>query len=53
MFSKEQIDSILTNFEHVSSVEFIEILNSIKPHFKNNLVVEYLEGKIQKIDKTK
>jgi len=50
MFSKEQIDSILTNFEHVSSDEFIEILNSIKPHFKNNLVVEYLEGKIQKID---
>ncbi|MEX0861481.1 hypothetical protein [Nitrosopumilus sp.] len=50
MSLKEQIDSILADFEHVSSSEFIEVLNSIKPHFKNKLIVEYLEGKIQKIE---
>jgi len=50
MSLKDQIDSVLADFEHVSSMEFIEILNSIKPDFKNNLTVEYLEGKIQKIN---
>jgi len=50
MSLKEQINYILSDFEHISSKEFIEILNSIKPNFKNNLIVEYLEGKIQKIN---
>lgn len=50
MSLKEEIDSILADFEHVSSDKFIKILNSIKPHFKNKLIVEYLEGKIKKID---
>lgn len=50
MSLKEQIDSVLADFEHVSSNEFIEILNYIKPHFKNKLIVEYLQEKIQKID---
>jgi len=50
MSLKERIDSVLSDFEHVSSNEFIEILNSIKPHFKNKMLVEYLQEKIQKID---
>ncbi len=50
MSLKEQIDYVLANFEHVSSNEFIVILNSLKPYFQNKLIVEYLEGKIQKID---
>jgi len=44
-----QINKILNNFDNSSSAEILDILNQIKPSFKNPLIPEYLEGKIQKI----
>ena len=29
--------------------KILDILNQIKPHFKNELISEYLQGKMQKI----
>lgn len=49
MTLEEQINVILDDFDQTTSEQFIEILNQIKPHFKNELIVEYLQGKIQKI----
>jgi len=49
MTLEEQINVILDDFDQTTSEQFIEILNQIKPHFKNELIVEYLRGKIQKI----
>ena len=45
-----KIKSILNDFDTVSSDEFLEILDQIMLEFKSNLTVEYLEGKIQKIN---
>ena len=44
------VKNIVNNFEEVSSDEFLEILNQIMLEFKSNLTVEYLKGKIQKIE---
>jgi len=44
-----QIKQVLDDFENTSTDKMLEILNQIKPHFKNKLIVEYLQGKIQKI----
>lgn len=49
MTLEDKIKIILNDFEPTTSDEFIEILNQIKPHFKNQLISEYLQGKIQKI----
>jgi hypothetical protein len=49
MTLEEQINVILDDFDQTTSEQFIEILHQIKPHFKNELIVEYLHGKIQKI----
>ena len=49
MSLENQIRDVLNDFEHTSSEKILEILNQIKPQFKNALIVEYLEGKIQKI----
>jgi hypothetical protein len=46
---EEQIKQTLDGFENTSSDNILEILNQIKPHFKNELISEYLQGKIQKI----
>ena len=43
---------IMDNFHDTSSEEFLEVLNQIKPQFKNNLTSEYLQRKIQKIHET-
>ena len=40
---------ILNNFDTSSSDEFLKILGLIMLEFKSPLIVEYLEGKIQKI----
>ena len=45
----QEIKTILENFDNTSSEKFFDVLNQIKPHFKNELISEYLEGKIQKI----
>ena len=44
-----QIKEILNDFDNSSSEKIIEILNQIKSNFKNPLISEYLQGKIQKI----
>jgi CHASE3 domain sensor protein len=45
----DEIKNILDDFENTSSEKIFEILNQIKPQFKNELISEYLQGKIQKI----
>ena len=49
MSLEDQIKQIQDDFENASSETILEILNQIKPHFKSNLISEYLQGKIQKI----
>ena len=49
MSLEKQIKDVLNDFEHTSSEKILEILNQIKPQFKNKLISEYLQGKIQKI----
>ena len=49
MSLEHQIKEVLDDFEHTSSEKFLEILNQIKPQFKNKLITKYLQGKIQKI----
>jgi hypothetical protein len=49
MSLKDQINEITNNFENTPPEKIIDILNQIKPHFKNKLISEYLQGKIQKI----
>jgi hypothetical protein len=49
MSLESEIKEILENFEQTSSDQIIKILKQIKPFFKNKLISEYLQGKIQKI----
>lgn len=49
MSLEEQIQQTLKDFENTSSQRIIDILNDIKPQFKNEMISEYLQGKIQKI----
>jgi len=49
MSLEKQIKDVLNDFEHTSPEKILEILNQIKPQFKNKLISEYLQGKIQKI----
>lgn len=49
MSLEDQTKQTLDNFENTSSERILEILNQIKPQFKNELISEYLQGKIQKI----
>ena len=49
MSLEKQIKDVLNDFEHTTSEKILEILDQIKPQFKNKLIREYLQGKIQKI----
>ncbi len=49
MFLADKIKHVLDDFENTPSEKIFEILNQIKPQFKNELISEYLQGKIQKI----
>ncbi|MFQ5781501.1 MAG: hypothetical protein ACE5GR_00430 [Nitrosopumilus sp.] len=49
MSLEEQIKQALDDFENIQSEKILEILDQIEPHFKNELISEYLQGKIQKI----
>ena len=49
MSLEEEINKISKDFENTSSEKLIDVLNQIKPHFKNELISEYLQTKIQKI----
>jgi len=49
MSLEKEIQEVLDNFENVSTEKILEILNQIKPQFQNQLISEYLQGKIQKV----
>ena len=49
MSLENEIKNILNDFESAIPETIIDVLNQIKPHFKNALISEYLQGKIQKI----
>jgi len=49
MSLEDQIKQTLDDFENTPSNKILEILSKIKPEFKNKLISEYLQGKIQKI----
>jgi len=49
MSLEDQIKQTLDDFENTPSNTILEILSKIKPEFKNKLISEYLQGKIQKI----
>lgn len=49
MSLEKEILKVLDNFENTSSEKILEILNQIKPQFQNQLISEYLQGKIQKV----
>jgi hypothetical protein len=44
------VKNILNDFDVVSSDDFLKILSEIMLNFKSTLTVEYLTGKIQKIN---
>lgn len=49
MSLEDEIKRILADFENASPDAILDVLGQIKPHFKNKLISEYLDGKIQKI----
>jgi len=49
MSIEDEIKLVLDDFENTTSEKIFEILNKIRPQFKNELISEYLKGKIQKI----
>ncbi len=49
MSLEHQIKQTLNDFENTTFDKILEILYQIKPQFKNVMISEYLEGKIQKI----
>lgn len=49
MSLETKIRQAIADFDAISSDEFLSILGEIKPFFKNPLISEYLQGKIQKI----
>jgi len=52
MSLEDQIKHTLGDFENTTSDEIVEILYQIKLQFKNKLISEYLQKKIQKILET-
>ena len=49
MSLEDKIKIISDDFEGATPETIIDVLNQIKPHFKSELISEYLQGKIQKI----
>lgn len=45
----DEVKRILDDFENTTTEKIFEILNQIIPQFKNEIISEYLRGKIQKI----
>lgn len=45
-----QIKIILNDFEGIHSDDFLRILGEIMREFKSNVTIEYLTGKIKKIN---
>ncbi len=49
MSLEDQIKYTMDNLENSSSEEILEIITKILLHFRSELTLEYLRGKIQKI----
>ena len=49
MSLENQVKQIMDNFDQTPSEKIIEVIDQIKPNFKNPEIAEYLQGKIQKI----
>ncbi len=49
MTLESEIQKILDDFESIPTERILDVLRQIMPHFKNDLISEYLQGKIQKI----
>lgn len=49
MSLEEKIHQTIDNFDSTSSEKILEIIHQIMPHFKNTVISDYLQGKIQKI----
>lgn len=49
MSLEDQIKIISDDFEGATTESIIDVLKQIKTHFKSQLISEYLQGKIQKI----
>ena len=49
MSLEDEIKLVLDDFENTTTEKIFKILNKIRPQFKNELISEYLKGKIQKI----
>ncbi len=49
MSLEKRVKQTLDDFENTPSEKIFEILNQIKSQFKNDLISEYLQGKIHKI----
>ena len=45
----DEVKRILDDFENTTTEKIFEILNQIIPQFKNEIISEYLQSKIQKI----
>ena len=50
MSLEEQTKNILNNYDDVSSENILEVLKKISPLFKSDLTVDYLRGKLEKIN---
>ncbi len=50
MSLEEQTKIILNNYDDTSSEKILEVLNKINPLLTSKLTVEYLEGKLKKIN---
>ena len=49
MSLEEQAKSILNNYDDTSSEKILEVLKMINTLFKNELTIDYLRGKLEKI----
>lgn len=49
MSLEDQIKYTMDNLDNSSSEEILEIITKILPHFRSELTLDYLRGKIQKI----
>ena len=50
MSLEEQTKNILNNYDDVSSEKILNVLRKINPLFKSDLTVDYLRGKLEKIN---
>ena len=50
MSLEEQTKNILNNYDDTSSEKILETLKKINPLLKSDLTIEYLQGKLEKIN---